>query len=135
MAKNSELKIYNSALFLLKDLYERIPKFSKQYKYLLGERLLDCNVELIKEISAANRTRQKSVRIEHINKLIIITDEMFLYIRIAEELKQFKSTSAYPYLIEKLADVSRQGTGWSPSCCYKISCEVSILQKKRSQTT
>ncbi len=97
---------------MLKDMYERIPKFSKQYKYILGARMIDCNVELIKEISAANRARQKSIRLEHINKLINITDEMFVYIRIAEELKQFKSTSAYPYLIEKLAEISRQGTGW-----------------------
>ena len=112
MAKNSELKIYNSALFLLKDIHERIPKFSKQYKYVLGERLIDCNVEILKEISEANRSRLKSIRLGHIEKIISKTDEMFLYIRIAEELKQFKAVTAYPYLIEKLADISRQGTGW-----------------------
>jgi hypothetical protein len=50
MSHSSELKIYNSAVFLLKDLYERIPKFSKQYKYLLGERLIDCTIEIIKQI-------------------------------------------------------------------------------------
>lgn len=112
MTKNSELKIYNSALFLLKDIYERIPKFGKQYKYLLGERLIDCNVDILKEIVEANNEKTKSKRLEHIEIILKKTDEMFVYIRIAEELKQFKSSSAYPYLIEKLSEISRQGTGW-----------------------
>ena len=99
-------------MFVLKNLYERIPKFSKQYKYLLGERLIDCNIEIIKLISEANNERIKSKRLEHIEKILKKIDEMFVYIRIAEDLKQFKASSAYPYLIEKLTELSRQGTGW-----------------------
>ena len=112
MSHSSELKIYNSAVFLLKDLYERIPKFSKQYKYLLGERLIDCTIEIIKQISLANNERSKLKRVEHLDIVLQKIDEMFVYVRIAEELKQFKSSSAYPYLIEKLSEISRQGTGW-----------------------
>ena len=112
MSHSSELKIYNSAIFLLKDLYERIPKFSKQYKYLLGERLIDCTIEIIKQISLANNERSKLKRVEHLDIVLQKIDEMFVYVRIAEELKQFKSSSAYLYLIEKLSEISRQGTGW-----------------------
>lgn len=99
-------------MFLLRDLYERIPRFSKQYKYLLGEKLIDCDIEIIKEIAEANNERMKSKRLEHIEIILKKVDEMFVYVRIAEELKQFKSSSAYPYLIEKLSEISRQGTGW-----------------------
>jgi four helix bundle protein len=112
MSTSSELKIYNSAMFLLKDLYQRIPRFDKQYKYLLGERLIDSTIEIIKEISEANNERLKVKRLEHIDKILKKVDEMFVYIRIAEDLKQFKSSSAYPHLIEKISEILRQGTGW-----------------------
>lgn len=102
MSHASELKIYNSALFLLKDLYERVPKFSKQYKYLLGDKLILCNVEIVKEISKANSQKIKLQRVKHIEIILEYIDEMFIYIRIAEELHQFNSKNAYPYLIEKL---------------------------------
>ena len=36
MAQYSHLPIYNTAFSLLREMYERIPKFGKQYKYLLG---------------------------------------------------------------------------------------------------
>lgn len=112
MSHASELKIYNSALFLLKELYERVPKFNKQYKYLLGDKLIQCNVEIIKEISKANNQKSKIVRIKHIEMILEYIDEMFIYIRISEELHQFNSKNAYPYLIEKLSEISRQATGW-----------------------
>jgi len=112
MSQSSHLKIYNSSIFLLKDLYERIPKFSKEYKYLLGERLIDCNIEIIKEIGAANSQTIMQKRVECIEKILKKVDEMFIYIRIAEELKQFNASSAYPYLVDKLADLSTQATGW-----------------------
>ncbi len=112
MSHSSELKIYNSALFLLKDLYERVPKFNKQYKYLLGDKLIRCNVEILKEISKANNEKIKIQRVKHLDMILEYVDEIFIYVRIAEELKQFKSSTVYPYLIEKLSEVSRQATGW-----------------------
>jgi hypothetical protein len=90
----------------------RIPKFSKEYKYLLGERLIDCNVEIIKNISEANSQAVMTKRVECIERILKEIDEMFVYIRIAEELKQFKASSAYPYLVDKLSDISTQATGW-----------------------
>ena len=112
MSHASELKIYNSALFLLKDLYERVPKFNKQYKYLLGDKLIQSNVEIVKEISKANNQKIKLQRVEHIEKVLQKVDELFVYIRIAEELHRFNSKNAYPYLIEKLSEILRQATGW-----------------------
>lgn len=112
MSQTSHLKIYNSAMFLLKDFYERVPKFGKQYKYLLGEKMINCVVEIILKITEANSENIKSRRVLIIENILYKIDELFVYIRIAEELKQFKSSSVYPYLIEKLTDLERQGTGW-----------------------
>ena len=112
MSHAFELKIYNSALFLLKDLYERVPKFSKQYKYLLGDKLIQCNVEILKEISKANAQKIKAQRVKHLDIILEYIDEMFIYIRIAEELHQFNSQNTYPYIFEKVLEISRQATGW-----------------------
>ncbi len=45
MAQYSHLPIYNLAYELLKEFYQRIPKFTKQYKYLLGEKLVGANIK------------------------------------------------------------------------------------------
>ncbi len=34
-------------MFILKDLYIRAPKFSKQYKYMLGEKMLESCIDNI----------------------------------------------------------------------------------------
>lgn len=112
MSQTSHLKIYNSGIFLLKDIYERLPKFSKQYKYLLGERIVDCLVEIIINITEVNNQKFTRKRVEGIDKILLKIDELFVYIRIAEELKQFNSVNAYPHLIEKINEIGKQATGW-----------------------
>ena len=99
-------------MFLLKDFYERVPRFSKQYKYLLGEKIIDCIIRMIMNIVSANGERVDHKRIIFIESILSNIEELFIYIRIAEELKQFKSATAYPFLIEKLMDISRQSSGW-----------------------
>lgn len=112
MSQSSHLKIYNSAMFLLKDFYERVPKFSKQYKYLLGEKMIGCVVEIIMFITKANNERMDKKRVVLIEEIQHKVDELFVYVRIAEELKQFNSASAYAFLTEKLNEIGRQSTGW-----------------------
>lgn len=112
MSQTSHLKIYNSAMFLLKDFYERVPKFSKQYKYILGEKMISCVVEIIMTIVEANNERVDRKRVLVIEKILSKIDELLVYVRIAEELKQFNSPKTYIYLIEKINEISKQGTGW-----------------------
>lgn len=52
--------------FLLKDLYERVPKFSKQYKYLLGEKMLECCIESIVLINQISDEKDNEKRIIYI---------------------------------------------------------------------
>lgn len=112
MSQTSHLKIYNSTIFLLKDFYERLPKFNKQYKYLLGERIVDCLVGITMSITKANNERFARKRVAIIDEILAKVDELFVYVRIAEELKLFSSTNTYPYLIEKINDIGKQATGW-----------------------
>jgi|GEM_PF-5170088 len=47
MAQYSHLPIYNTAFVLLRENYQRVPKFGKQYKYMLGEKMLGCCVNIL----------------------------------------------------------------------------------------
>jgi hypothetical protein len=112
MAKSDNLPIYNSAFSLLKNLHERVPKFSKLYKYGLGEKVLVCGMDIVLLIVEANNQKSNYTRISSIEKIIKKTDELMLYIRLAEELKQFNSAKAYPFLVDKICEISRQSAGW-----------------------
>ena len=89
MSQRKHLPIYNSAFFLLKEYYKRIPKFPKQYKYFLGERIVDNLVEIIRLIQEANNQSSNYKRVLCLNKIEERIDELYLYTRIAGELFLF----------------------------------------------
>jgi hypothetical protein len=92
MSQSKHLPIYNSAFFLLKEYYKRIPKFPKQYKYFLGEKMVDTLVEVIRLIQEANSQNSNYKRVLCLNKIEEKIDELFLYNRIAGELFLFHKT-------------------------------------------
>ncbi|MEI6191444.1 MAG: four helix bundle protein [bacterium] len=132
MSQSSHLPIYNSAFFLLKEYYKRVPKFPKQYKYFLGERMIECLVEIIKLVQEANNQKNNYKRVLVIDKIGEKIDELLLYTRIAGELFLFDkpekkekdkekenasvenetSNLVYFFLSEKIVDLSRQNAGW-----------------------
>lgn len=112
MDQKSHLPIYNAAFALLKDLHQRVPKFPKAYKYSLGEKMLGCATDMLSIIAKANNKKDMSERVYLIGNLIEKTDEILVHVRIAEDLKLFNSQNAYPFLVEKVTDISRQGAGW-----------------------
>jgi hypothetical protein len=64
VAQYNHLPIYNTAFVLLREFYERVPKFGKQYKYLLGERIIGANIEGIRLILEINNARELPKRRE-----------------------------------------------------------------------
>ena len=62
MAQYSHLPIYNKAFSILRELYQRVPKFGKQYKYFLGGKMIENSIEIIKLIIKANSERDKGKR-------------------------------------------------------------------------
>jgi len=112
MTQYSQLPVYNIVFFLLKDLYERVPKFSKQYKYILGEKMLNCCIKtmvLINQISDEKENVQRVINVNEIQKNI---NELLIYTRLANELNQLGKESAYFYLAEKIVDISNQTENW-----------------------
>ncbi len=135
MSQCSHLPLYNSAFFLLKEFYKRVPKFPKQYKYFLGGKMTESLVEIIKLIQEANNQKSNYKRVLCIDKIGEKIDELLLYTRIAGELFLFdksekkekkdkdkekekvgveseESNKAYLFLSEKIVELSRQNAGW-----------------------
>ena len=128
MSQSSHLPIYNSAFFLLKEYYKRVPKFPKQYKYFLGERMIESLVDIIKLVQEANNQKNNYKRVLIIDKIGEKIDELLLYTRIAGELflfakpekeekekvgeKKDESNRVYFFLSEKIVELSRQNAGW-----------------------
>lgn len=112
MAQYSHLAIYNKAFALLREFYLRVPKFSKQYKYLLGERLIGDNIEIIRLIIRVNSERDNKRRIVLLENMCMAIESLIINIRIANELKQLGKESAYLYLSEIVVDLSKQAEGW-----------------------
>jgi hypothetical protein len=112
MSNYSQLPIYNSVFFLLKDLYERVPKFSKQYKYILGEKMLDCCIETILLITQISEEKENEKRLIYISNIAEKMNNLLTYTRIANELNQFGKESVYFFLAEKILDIVNQTENW-----------------------
>ena len=115
MAQYSHLPIYNTAFGLLRELYERVPKFGKQYKYLLGEKLIGANIGIIRLILEINNTREPPRRRVLLEELVWQSESVIILLRIANELKQLGGEKGYLYLLEKTVGLSKQAEGWRKS--------------------
>ena len=115
MAYYSHLPIYNTAFGLLKDLYIRIPKFSKQYKYILGGEIIKANILAIRIILEVNNTRDNKERSRLLSELLWFSESIIILIRISNELKQLGSEKSYLCVMEKSVELSKQAEGWRKS--------------------
>jgi hypothetical protein len=115
VAYYSHLPIYNTAFGLLKDLYERVPKFGKQYKYLLGGELIKANIGIIRLILETNNTKDASRRKKLLEEMIWLSESIIILLRISSELKQLGGEKSYLYLSEKSVALSKQAEGWRKS--------------------
>lgn len=112
MAQYSHLPIYNKAFAILRELYIRVPKFGKQYKYFLGGELLKNCAEITRIIIKANSERDKERRSQLIEYLCLTIEMMITNLRIANELRQLGGQKSYLFLCEMMVDLSKQAEGW-----------------------
>ena len=119
MAYYSHLPIYNTAFDLLKELYERVPKFGKQYKYLLGGKIIEATIEAIQIIILINNTRDMAERKRLLGELLRVSESIIILIRVANELKQLGGEKGYLYIAEKSVALSKQAEGWRKSVIEK----------------
>jgi hypothetical protein len=112
MAQYSHLPIYNKGFEVLRELYMRVPKFGKQYKYFLGGKLIENSVDIIKLIIKANSERDKEKRQAQIEYLCLTIEMLITHLRIANELRQLGGQKSYLFLCEMVVNLSKQAEGW-----------------------
>ena len=132
MSSYSQLPIYNSIFFLLKDLYERVPKFSKQYKYLLGEKMLGCCIDSIVLVARASEVKDNEERSGYVSSIYDHMNKLLTYARLAHELNQLGKEGSYFFLSEKIIDILNQTENWKKSLSKRRAFPESPVERLAS---
>jgi len=109
MARYEHLPIYKQAMDVAVHFEKIAAGFSRYHKYTLGTELRNASREIVSLIIQANSSHDKAPRLQ---ALRIRLDELLVLIRLAKEVKAFKSFKAYQFTVEQVASVCRQNEGW-----------------------
>ena len=109
MARYEHLPIYKQALDVAVHFERLVMGFSRYHKYTLGAELRNKSREVVALVVKANAVRDKAP------ELLLLRDkleELLLLMRLAKEVKAFKSFDAYRHIVERVVSVCRQNEGW-----------------------
>lgn len=109
MARYEHLPIYKQALDVAVHFERLVMGFSRYHKYTLGTELRNKSREVVALVVKANAARDKAP------ELLLLRDkleELMLLMRLAKEVKAFKSFDAYRHIVEMVVSVCRQNEGW-----------------------
>ncbi len=109
MARYEHLPIYKQAMDVAVHFEKIAAGFSRYHKYTLGTELRNASRGIVSLIIQANSDRDKTLKLL---ELRIRLDELLVLIRLAKEVKAFKSFKAYQFTVEQVASVCRQNEGW-----------------------
>ena len=109
MARYEHLPIYKQALDVAVHFEKVVAGFSRYHKYTLGADLRNQSRAVVGVIIRANATREKAPVLLELRGCL---DELLLLIRLAKEVKAFKSFEAYQFALEQVVSVCRQNEAW-----------------------
>ena len=108
MALLKDLPIYKAAYDLLNAASEITKNFPRDFKRLMGDKVLQECMEIIVLIFKANAANHK---IDHINLMLEHVQVVELLLRLSRD-KRFISTKQYSGVIEITDAVGKQASGW-----------------------
>lgn len=110
--KATQLPVFRKMYDLNLTLIRLINKFPKQYKYNIGDKLLNTSLELFKHLFTINRVyNDKQKRVDCIDTFLNEFDMLKVLIRLSNEERLFSiKDSANLALITE--DITRQINGW-----------------------
>jgi len=112
MARYEHLPIYKQAMDVAVHFEKVVSGFSRYHKYTLGTDLRNKSREIVGLIAKANSTRDKVPRLLALRESL---DELLILIRIAKDVRAFKSFKSFQFAVEQVVLVSRQNEGWLSS--------------------
>lgn len=105
------LPVYRSIYDLLLNLTQKVQKFSKDYRYSIGDRLIQKLIEAMINIYRANETQDIITKIQHIEKIQTLLLETKLYLRVLHDVKQL-TTRQFANLAETLVLSEKHVANW-----------------------
>lgn len=110
MTNPNDLPLYLSSYKLLQYLYLLIHNFPKEYKYTLGQSILDLGWKALDMVILANLlpNHEKGGKIRQVSAAF---DQLKTRLRMAHELKLI-SYKKYAYLIEQSEEIGKMINGW-----------------------
>jgi hypothetical protein len=110
-----DLNIYHSMYGLLMMLMDARNQFDKQYKYIIGEKVVDQTLGCLTLIHYANEDKRKGARAQHLDQFLMEFDVLKTLIMVCRDRRQFKKDSVLAEVFIKVADVEKQASNWRRS--------------------
>lgn len=93
--------------------FERVVSgFSRYHKYTLGTELREASRAVLHQVLRANNAKDMS---ERSAELLVLRDRfeaLLLVMRVAKEVKAFKSFAGYLHAVGQAGSVARRNEGW-----------------------
>jgi hypothetical protein len=109
MARYEHLPIYKQAMDVAVHFERVVAGFSRYHKYTLGTELRNTSREIVGLIIQANSARDKQADLLRLRERL---EALLVLMRLAKEVRAFKSFAAYVHVVEMVGSVSRQNEGW-----------------------
>ena len=119
MAQYFHLNIYKTALDLLIMVTNLTSKFNRNYRFTVGEKLQNSNIEFIVCIYKANSAQKENERMLYLKELMEKLQFLNVYIRLSCEIKAI-SKEQYINLTKYTQDIERQLNGWFSYNCNRM---------------
>ena len=108
---NKNFPLYHKIYQLLKILYKTVKSFSKEYKYSLGNDIINLTWQCLDLTIEANNLKNEHKKIK-INELSLIFDKLKMRIRMGQEINLI-SVGQFAHLEENyMAEIGDQIGGW-----------------------
>lgn len=126
MARYDHLPIFKSAYILCLNVYKITRNFNREYKYTLGEKMKETSHRIVSLIIDTN-SMENNVKTAGIAKILLETERLRIYSRIACDLKIFP-IKHLGTITENLENLEKQSGGWikwlksNNDSCYTHSC-------------
>ncbi len=111
MARYEHLKIYKDSYDALIVLNKLVVKFPKNFKYSMGQKMIDLNMEILKLIYKINNLSSPALRVFNLSKMLSKISELELYLRVLKDLNVI-SIKEYSMVALMVAKVAKQAQSW-----------------------
>lgn len=111
MSNYEHLPLYLKLYQLIKFLYEMVRSFSKQYKYSLGQNILDLSWQCLDLVLEANALPDGE-KYQKISKLSIGFDKLKIRIRMAQELNLISKKQFIHIQSHYMREIGEMIGGW-----------------------